>query len=118
MKKSKTITLTVLSGIALAAASCSGEKKVDEKDPYNEYSYVGRANEPGMVASSYASGILTWYLVSRMFNGYGYGAMSPGSYYRSQPRYFTRSMPTHGGYSSNVARNGFGKIGATRSARS
>ena len=117
MKKSKQITLTLLSGIALTAVACSDEKEPDENDPYSEYSYVGKASEPGMVYSSYANGMLTWFLLSRMFNGYGYGAMAGRSYYGSQPRYFTRTTPSTGRYST-VARNGFGKIGAARSARS
>ncbi|HET6511661.1 MAG TPA: hypothetical protein VFH43_05680 [Candidatus Kapabacteria bacterium] len=116
MKKSKQITLTLLSGLAVAATSCSSEKEISEKDPYSEYAYAGKANEPGMVYSHYGSGILTWYLMSRMFNGYGYGRMG-GGYYRSQPGYFTRSTPATSGY-SNVARRGFGKIGYNASARS
>jgi hypothetical protein len=117
VKKSKTITLTLLSGMALAASACSDEPEPKENDPYNDYSYVGKATEPGVVYSSYANGILTWYLMSRMFNGFGYGAMRAGSYYASQPRYFTRSTPSTGRYTS-VARNGFGRVGAYQSARS
>jgi hypothetical protein len=116
VKKSKQITLTVLSSLAVAAASCSGEKEISEKDPYSEYAYAGKANEPGMVYSHYGNGLLTWFLVSRMFNGYGYGRMGGGAF-RTSPGYFTRTTPATSGYSS-VARRGFGKIGYSASARS
>jgi hypothetical protein len=119
VKKSKQITLTILSGIAVAATSCAPEKKeLPPNDPYAEYSYAGKANEPGMVYSNYGSGLLTWFLVSRMFNGYGYGAMGGNSFYRSQPRYFTRTTPATSGYASGVSRGGFGRMGYTASARS
>jgi hypothetical protein len=117
VKKSKQITLTLLSGLAVAASSCAEEKEIAPNDPYSEYSYVGRANEPGMVYSHYGSGILTWYLMSRMFNGYGYGAMGRG-FYRSQPQYFTRTASARGGYASGVSRGGFGRMGYSASARS
>lgn len=116
MKKSKQITLTILSGMALTVTSCGEEKK--KENPYEEYAYYGKANEPGMVYSHYGSGILTWYLMSRMFHSYSYGAMGPGAYYRSSPGYFTRQTSAAGGYSSVAKRGGFGKIGYARSARS
>jgi hypothetical protein len=118
VKKSKQITLTLLSGLAVAAASCAEEKELPPNDPYSEYSYVGKANEPGMVYSHYGNGLLTWFLVSRMFNGYGYGAMGGSGFYRSQPSYFTRTTSARGGYTSGVSRGGFGRMGYRASARS
>jgi hypothetical protein len=119
VKKSKQITLTLLSGLAVAASSCGPEEKeLAPNDPYSEYSYVGRANEPGMVYSHYGNGLLTWYLVSRMFNGYGYGPMGGSSFYRSQPHYFTRTSSAKSGYASGVSRGGFGRMGYSASARS
>lgn len=116
MKKSKEITLTLLSSMALTVMSCSKEEE-KKPNPYDEYSYYGKANEPGMVYSSYGSGILTWYLMSRMFSNQ-YGAMGAGRYYASRPGFFRQSAPATGGYASAARRGGFGKIGAARSARS
>ena len=135
--KSRSVKLTLLSAIALAYMGCDDEPEQPET-PYDQYNYYGHANEPGMAYSHYHNGMFEWFLLSRMFNGYGYypPTYRPFYYRRddrdrngngggvvSRPygmRYFNRSAPSTEGLSSghSVPRGGFGSYGYGRGGHS
>ncbi len=79
MKKSKEVVLTLLSTIALAA--CSNKEHVH--NPYDDYSWAGRSGDTGMMYTHYENGFFRYYLISRMFDGYGYNRFR---YYRDNDR--------------------------------
>ncbi len=112
-KKSATVALTLLSALAIAVIGCNSEPP-KEKSPYDDYLYAGKASDSGMVYSHYHNGFMQWYLMSRMFNGYGYG-FGGYHYYRSSPGYFTTTGGIGEGHAS-VSRGGFGSIGHGSSA--
>ena len=114
MKKSKTIVLTLLSAIALG--SC-GEKE-HQPSPYDEYSWAGTNRDTGMSYTHYENGFLRYYLISRMFDGFGYNR------YRGGGMGFVPGL--YSGYGnvgqglssahSSIARGGFGGNGMAHGA--
>lgn len=119
MKKSKKIVLTLLSAIALATVGCD-EEKPHKPNPYDEYSYAGKSGDEGGMTMHYGNGLLTYFLVSRMFDGYGYNWNSP--YYRNRggggfgfvPRVYSGSASSGRGIAgahSSIGRGGFGGTG-------
>ena len=64
--------------MSMAAASCQTDEQ-PPPNPYDDYSYYGRSGDRGEAGSHFVSGVLQWYLISRMFNGYGY---YPPNYYQ------------------------------------
>jgi hypothetical protein len=74
MKKSKKIVLTLLSAIALG--TCGGEEH--KPNPYDEYSWAGTSRDTGMSYTHYENGFLRYYLISRMFDGFGYNRYRGG----------------------------------------
>lgn len=125
MRKSKKVMLTLLSAIALATLGCDEEPKHDP-NPYDQYSYAGKSGDEGMSYMHYDNGLLNYYLISRMFDGYGYRWNMP--YY--SPRFMRDRVGYRGGgfvphvYSgyarssggvasahSSIGRGGFGGTG-------
>ena len=133
--KSRKVTLTLLSSFALAYAGCTKTEPEWKENPYDQYNYYGHAGDSGQVYAHYHNGMFQWFLLSRMFNGYGYyppnymphyfpgrnrdrvssvgGGYVGGSRYRG---YYSTSAPSTGGFASsaNVARGGFGSTGYGR----
>ena len=128
--KSKAVTLGLLSTMALTWMSCQEEKQ-PEPTPYDDYNYYGHAGDQGMVYGHSHMGMMDWYLLSRMFNGYGYyppmyrpfaswrygvGADGMYNYQRRDdrhpfvgggggsfgPHYVSRTTSTEGGFASGA----------------
>ncbi len=135
--KSAVVQLGLLTSIAMTYVAC--KETPPPANPYSEYNYYGHASDPGMVYSHYHQGAFNWFLLSRMFNGYGYypptyrphygsgmdldssGGFGrrhfyPGMGYHGggyYPGYYSMSNPSSSGYvsSAHVARGGFGSSG-------
>ncbi len=113
MKKSKKIALTLLSTIALA--SCGGSQE-HKPNPYDQYSWAGTSRDTGMMYTHYDHGFLRYYLISRMFDGFGYrryygGGMGYGMY-SGYGGYGQGQASAHG----SIGRGGFGGNGMSHGA--
>ncbi len=135
MKKSKKVVLTLLGSIALATLGCSSDQKdAHPPNPYDDYSYAGKSGDDGEMYMHYERGLLNYYIISRMFDGYGYRWNMP--YYRSRRRdddeHYSHHGGGYGGYYSHhvysgsvsssegligahaaISRGGFGAMGLT-----
>ena len=72
--------------MSMAVTACQSDEP-PQQNPYDDYTYYGRSGDQGEAGSHFASGVLQWYLISRMFNGYGY---YPPTYYNHYYHNFRR----------------------------
>jgi hypothetical protein len=107
MKKSNKIVLTLLSAIALAA--CGGREE-HRPNPYDEYSWAGTSRDTGMMYTHYDHGFLRYYLISRMFDGFGYHRYYGGGGYGVFSGYGGYGQG-HASAHGSIGRGGFGGNG-------